>query len=97
MLFGLISVFLAVLCFRRLDVGLSPRRHGFDPRSDHARFMFDKVALRHGGLPSTSAVPSRHCWILFFIHTLFVPERQTVQAWEPSKISVLVQESGIIG
>lgn len=37
---------LAVPCFRRFDVGLSPRRLGFDPRSDHERFMLDKVALR---------------------------------------------------
>lgn len=46
MLFRLVLVFLAVQCFRRLDVGLSPRRPGFVPRSDHERFMLDKVTLR---------------------------------------------------
>jgi hypothetical protein len=39
------SVVMAVPWLRRLVVGLSPRRPGFDPGSVHVGFVVDKVAL----------------------------------------------------
>jgi hypothetical protein len=43
-----------VLWLRRLVIGLSPRRHGFNARTLHVRFMVDKVAL---GLISVPVLP----------------------------------------
>jgi hypothetical protein len=34
-----------LVTLRRLIAGFSTRRSGFDPRSDHLRFVADKVAL----------------------------------------------------
>jgi hypothetical protein len=52
-------------CLRRLVVGLSSRRHAFDPTSVHVRFVVDKVALRHISVRvirfcPVSIIPSPH-------------------------------------
>ena len=53
------------------QAGPSPRRPGFDPVSDHVRFVVDKMTLGQGFLLS---VTFSQVSIPIFIYTLLLPE-----------------------
>jgi hypothetical protein len=57
---------------------------GFDPRSVHATFVVDKVALGQVFLRVLR-------FILFFIHMFVLAEGQTGEAWEPSESNALTE------
>jgi hypothetical protein len=66
-----------VLWLRRLVVGLSPRRHGFNARPLHVGFMVDKVTL---GVVSVPVLPFSFVTIILpMLHThLFVGHQRYI-------------------
>ena len=61
---------------------------GFDLRSAHVRRVVVKVALGQVFVPVlrfSRSVSFHQCYILICIYTLLLAERQTGEAWEPSR------------
>ena len=61
---------------------------GFDLRSAHVRRVVVKVALGQIFVPVlrfSRSVSFHQCYILICIYTLLLAERQTGEAWEPSR------------
>ena len=62
-----------MLWFRWSGDGLSPRRRGFEPRSAHVRFLFDKLGQVHVFLQvflfsPVIIVPRVHVYKLFYLN-----------------------------
>jgi len=90
MYFKLIFFFKAGPCFRRLVSDLSPLMLGSNPRSLYLSSVLDRLTLGHVFFSEKFgfilSVSFHQCPTPIFICELLLPEGQTGEAWEPSKI-----------
>ena len=93
--------FIAVTWLRRSVASLSPRRLVFDPRSVHVRFVVEKVSVGQVPVPVLLFPPVSTVPPLLHTHPvtymLLLPEGQTGEAWEPSKMQCSIGNSGSVG
>lgn len=77
-----------VTCHKRLITGILPRRTGLDASSSRVRFAVAKLAMGQSFseyFRFLLSVSFHQCFLLIFIYTLPLPERQMGEAKESSK------------